>query len=266
MKSKKVKRVINKEWEKAEPWFSKKIAAREKRKEELVKYFIDKFRSLFPGENPKDVICLLQDGLSELIPIDKSKIKYVPITEEGMDKKREDMIERRNKRREDIIKNKKINKKTISNEENIGKMVFELFCDLRRNLIFNIVENQLKEVYKKEYLRMKSTEYENFIWEHARAIVTDVFRDLFNFDENNSDNKQKIFDFSVNSNAFEEFILSHEEDISTKMENKLKEVYLANTSYKEWSVCEHSILRQTLYIIDDIFDEYKKFVDDHGVT
>jgi len=84
MKSKKVKRVINKEWEKDEVWSSRRTDAIEKRKEELVKYFIDKFRSLFPGENPEDVICLLSGEPTKLILIDKSKINYVQPTEEGM--------------------------------------------------------------------------------------------------------------------------------------------------------------------------------------
>ena len=87
--------------EKDEVWLKRTIADIEKRKEELLKYFIDKFRSLFPGENPKDVICLLQDELSKLFPIDKSKIKYIQPTEKGMEKRKEDMIKRREKREEE---------------------------------------------------------------------------------------------------------------------------------------------------------------------
>jgi len=59
------------------------------REKQLVKYFIDKFRSLFPKENPEDVICLLDGEPSKFISIDKSKIKYIQPTEEGMEKRSE---------------------------------------------------------------------------------------------------------------------------------------------------------------------------------
>ena len=67
----------------------KYIIQRKNREKQLVKYFIDKFRSLFPKENPEDVICLLDGEPSKFISIDKSKIKYIQPTEEGMEKRSE---------------------------------------------------------------------------------------------------------------------------------------------------------------------------------
>ena len=86
MKNKKVKRIIDKAREINRYILLKLIFDKRKQEKNLIEFFINKSRKLYPNNNRDEdyMMDIVQDNPSKLIPIDKSKIKYVQPTEEGM--------------------------------------------------------------------------------------------------------------------------------------------------------------------------------------